>query len=520
MILLSTPLFLSLIALGGMGEGKTIYQQGKSPSGGTVTAIVGNPGTEVPGGIMPCTNCHAPNGRGRPEGGVVPSDITWSALTRPYGVRTASGRQRPAYDETSLVRAIADGVDAAGNQLAVTMPRFRMSAADMKALIGYIKRLGLESDPGVAANVVTVGVFLPPFGTPLNETVRTALNAWFSDLNERGGIFGRRISARYETAGKTAESRLATLRTMMAEEPVFALVAPYAMGIEGDLANLARETGTPVIGPFTRSPKSGFPVNREVFYLHSGPADLARALLNFALAEKGTDTPVAVVHPGTDPAMVNAVSAVQDLATQRGLPTPRLIAANRLPDGTTGMAQSLKAAGIEVIVYLGLGSNAADGAFLDEVRGLDWQPMLLVPADAVGTALLPPPPGSANHVYFAFPNAQENLSGEGYRRYARLQKKYNLPERPSASWLEAIAAASLFEYGLQLAGRQLSRARLVDSLEGLYQWPTGFTPAVTYNPNRRIGARGGYIATIDPAAGHMVPASGWVDARPPPSASP
>ena len=78
-------------------RGKFIYLRGGSPSGREITCYIGDGATEVPAAAMLCANCHGFDGRGNPEGGVVPSDITWEALTKYYGVTHSSGRKHPAY---------------------------------------------------------------------------------------------------------------------------------------------------------------------------------------------------------------------------------------------------------------------------------------------------------------------------------------------------------------------------------------------------------------------------------------
>ena len=60
------------------------------------------------------------------------------------------------------------------------------------------------------------------------------------------------------------------------------------------------------------------------------------------------------------------------------------------------------------------------------------------------------------------------------------------------------------------AGRDLSREKLVTTLEGLYDFDTGLMPPLTYGPNRRIGAQGAYVVTIDPEKRQSTPASGWI----------
>ena len=66
---------------------------------------------------------------------------------------------------------------------------------------------------------------------------------------------------------------------------------------------------------------------------------------------------------------------------------------------------------------------------------------------------------------------------------------------------------------MKQAGRQLSRGRLIEVLEGLSEFDTGLTPPVSYSPNRRIGVRGAYVLAIDLEGGTMMPASGWIDSR-------
>jgi len=55
----------------------------------------------------------------------------------------------------------------------------------------------------------------------------------------------------------------------------------------------------------------------------------------------------------------------------------------------------------------------------------------------------------------------------------------------------------------------LSREKLVTALEGLYEYDTGVTPGITFGPNRRVGAMGAYVLSIDPAKREFI-SNGWV----------
>ena len=128
-------------------RGREIYFGLEAPAAPRITARSGNPPTEVPGTLLACVNCHGKDGKGNPEAAIMPASITWATLTKPYDSPHADGRTRPAYTERLLVRAVCMGLDPAGNELHVTMPRFQMSREDMNALLAYLKRLGAESAP-------------------------------------------------------------------------------------------------------------------------------------------------------------------------------------------------------------------------------------------------------------------------------------------------------------------------------------------------------------------------------------
>jgi ABC-type branched-subunit amino acid transport system substrate-binding protein len=115
-----------------------------------------------------------------------------------------------------------------------------------------------------------------------------------------------------------------------------------------------------------------------------------------------------------------------------------------------------------------------------------------------------------DRVFLSFPTVPSDLTRTGMEELYALQKKYNFAPRHTASQLLAFAAAKIFVEALQRAGRELSREKLITALEGLYEYDTGVTPRITFGPNRRVGAMGGYVISVDPAKKEFVAVSGWV----------
>ncbi|HYG78911.1 MAG TPA: ABC transporter substrate-binding protein, partial [Pyrinomonadaceae bacterium] len=284
-------------------RGKQIYVRGTTPEGREILAYLGDDPIEVPGSTLPCANCHGLDGRGKPEGGVVPTNLSWETLTKPYEVTQASGRRRPPYTERALELAITRGLDPAGNKLHLAMPRYQMAREDMADLVAYLKRVGTDRDPGLTERSITVGTIVPVRGelAGVGQAIRAALTAFFDEVNSRGGIYNRKVELKVIETADTPAATAANLRRTLQDGQVFALAGAFTAGADREIAALADELGVPVIGPLTLSPQTGRPLNRQVFYLLSGLEEQARALVSYASRNsQGDKAGVLVVYPETE----------------------------------------------------------------------------------------------------------------------------------------------------------------------------------------------------------------------------
>src|SRR5688500_10181211 len=100
-------------------RGKALYFRGESASGKEITAILGD--FDVPASTLNCAGCHGLRGEGKTEGGVTAGNLTWTNLIKAYGHTHPSGRKHGAFDEMLFTRALVQGVDPAGNELAKAM---------------------------------------------------------------------------------------------------------------------------------------------------------------------------------------------------------------------------------------------------------------------------------------------------------------------------------------------------------------------------------------------------------------
>jgi ABC-type branched-subunit amino acid transport system substrate-binding protein len=466
---------------------------------------------EVPGSTLNCAGCHGRRGEGKTEGGVVAGNLTWSNLTKSYGHTHPTGRKHGPFTESSFTTAVVRGVDPSGNELVVAMPRYRISLEDMNDLIAYIKRLEFDRDPGLTSESIDVGVPLPTNSAlaDLGESVRQVMSAYFDDLNARGGIYNRKIKPHF-TEGSASMS--ANLRDLNSKNQLFAFIGGVSAGADKEIAAVAREEEIPFVGPATLLPQVEHPPNRYVFYLLPGVSEQAAALMNFADQQLGVKKSHAVVlFPETElPAA--AAEAALARAKEAGWTDVVKMTYSATTFDANKLAQQLKTEGTAAVFLFGPGNDVDN--FVRAASALQWAPYVLSLGVFTSKDLAASVTAAfTKKIFLAFPTVPGDVTPDGLAEYRALVEKYKLPAQHTAAQVAALAAAKTFVEGLKRAGADLSREQLVTTLEGLYEYDTGLTPKLVFGPNRRVGAAGAYVITIDAETKQFVSASGWVAAK-------
>jgi ABC-type branched-subunit amino acid transport system substrate-binding protein len=469
-------------------NGREIYLRGQGSGKVPVRAAIGDGDTIVPGTLMPCANCHGTDGLGKPEAGVTPPSIRWNDLTKPYEVTEANGRKHLPYDEALLRRAIGMGIDSAGNRLSDTMPRFQMERTQIDDLISYLKVIGAP-DPGLTDSSIRLGVLLPPPGSlaAFGDAVKQVLTAYFDDVNRSGGVYGRRIELKFGEAPSNLAGFEPALRGFLEEsDPAFALAGSYFAGRESEASRVLRQDGVPTVGVFALYPQLDFPVNPYIFYLDAGVRGEAEALAGYA--ESGHGKPAGMVVYDGDSArrVAEAVSG----AARRMKWT--LMSAGADPGtewANDGAILFLcPAAAIERLIAVSIAKGGSNLSFL-------------IPGSLASPALLSAPASLGGRAVFAFSNASAARPPQAMAQYQRLAARHHLDNQNLTARLTALADARIVHAALVRAGRELSRDKLVEALEGMYEVEAGLALPVSFGPNRRVGIPGAKIVIPDAKTG-------------------
>jgi ABC-type branched-subunit amino acid transport system substrate-binding protein len=450
-------------------RGREIYLHGRSAAG-PITAFFGaDDGGMIDASVVPCASCHGADGRGVPEGTVAPSDVRWSVLSKPF-IGADGGRHRPRYDGGLMIRAVRDAIDAAGTPLFAVMPRYRIDDRDLDDLVAYLRRLGDEPQPGLDDATIVIGTVVPLSGprAPAGEAARGVISGYFDDINAAGGLFGRRL--------KLEAIEAATAAKKIAGGQFFGVV-----GVSSDDSSLDEVVSAeriPLVTPFVTAVESRSAVSS--FFIFPDLESQAIALIDF-MAERAGKGPlrVAIVHDGGKLADAAAAAAAQHC-------------------NSIGWTVGKRDA--EILLAVGDVDVPAVAATIKA-------PRILIAGASVTQSLFDL---RGRTVFVAAPTLPGDISEEGRDEIESFATRHHLSQGQRGTEIAAYAAVKVFVEAVRRGGRDVTREKVIASLEHLYGFATGVTPAITYGPNRHIGSVGAYVVGIDFERRTFAPASRWM----------
>jgi ABC-type branched-subunit amino acid transport system substrate-binding protein/cytochrome c553 len=482
-----------------IGRGRKIYLSGVPENGAPLLASVGNAGMQVPAGLLKCANCHGRDGRGKAEGGVTPANIRWEELSRPVGVG-AAGRRRPAYTSKLLIRALTTGIDAGGHRLDAAMPRYQLTHEQAADVIAYLEVLGAEADPGVTATTLKVAVLLPPASVRGGaQAIRVPLAAFVDGVNSTGGLYGRQVNLVFLATPQEVGKRAGAIRTFVEREQPFCLVASFTAGCEEELGGYLEENAIPSIGPLALYGLAEGSRPRQAFQVVAGLAGQGEALASFAAKLPELAHPKAlIVRPEDDAAMREVTAGLSKRLIEAGWHEPREAA----PEGVAAVEH------VDAVFWFA----PADGLPAFFRAAASAPPFLFAPSALAGGEFLTAPAGFAGRIFCAFPSLPSDQSAIGRKELQDLTGEATASNGSLAR--PALASVKLLVHGLRQAGREVSRAKLIDVLETLYSYETEQIPALTFTANRHLGAAGAHVVGVDVEQHSFILPSTWVLLRP------
>lgn len=290
-----------------VAAGRALYLEGRS-AGGAALAATTSGNAQGSGGNFACVNCHRPSGLGASEGNTYVLPITGAMLFAPrelnrtrnfsrlfhqnrtpdFVARMRQPRMRPAYTQASLLRALREGTDPAGQALDPVMPRYDISARDVANLTAYLNTLSARPDPGVDDSTLHIATIVSehvdaPARAAMLKVLQTYVD-WFNLAlaNDRSrGQFSpyyhsdlirnyKRLKLHvWELQGAPA-TWPAQLARKYREQAVFFVASGMVDGPWGPVADFCDHERLPCLFPNTELPRTAQAAGGYSFYFSRG----------------------------------------------------------------------------------------------------------------------------------------------------------------------------------------------------------------------------------------------------------
>jgi ABC-type branched-subunit amino acid transport system substrate-binding protein len=369
-------------------------------------------------------------------------------------------------------------------------------AADMRVNALQSKQPNTPQ-PGVTANSITIGSLAPLTGdnAETGSAVKAVLTAYFDDLNQHGGIYGRRIVRRFAESGDSSASTLKNAKRLAAT-PVFAMVAPFVPDAEQKLASVAQASKMPLVGLLALSVPNE-PVNREVFYLLPGFQQLEQELVRFAATGKTAEKTAVVV---ADNKLETDVAAAMQ-ATWKEISVDKPQEFEYSAAKGEDVVRDLHSQGIERVFFIGDGEQLAP--WIQAADKAEWAPRVFALGPLLDESILGAPARFQGRIFAAYPQLQPEVGAVDEFDY--FLSSHNLASDHRLVQISAYCAAKILVEALAHAGKNLTREKLILALEQMRDFRTGLLPGITFGANRRVGSFKAEIVCVDLASHSFQP---------------
>jgi len=355
-------------------------------------------------------------------------------------------------------------------------------------LLGLGLGVAQAAEVGVTDNRILLGESAPFTGAAAQLGIQYNLGAevYFDNLNNAGGVFGRKI--KIVTADDKYEASLAAVNTqqLIEDEHVFALFGYVGTPTSNAAMPIFTREHVPFFAPFTGAESLRNPVNRYVFNLRAGYYDETEHLVDQLANLSITDIAVFYQNDAYGQA---GLAGIERAMQKRNL---KISATATVERNSTDVAKAVAAfLPKQPAVIIQISAYQSCAALIREMKAHGYTGQFynvsFVGSAALADVLNDSGPGVVISQVVPFP-WKPNLPI--VREFQHAMQAAGKADRIDYSSLEGYIAARVFTEGLRRAGANLTREGLVSALETIN--PANFDGGgfdVSFNPRSHSGSR-------------------------------
>jgi len=336
------------------------------------------------------------------------------------------------------------------------------------------------NDSGISDKEILVCAYQPETG---NESsyfrMGKGADAWFKHVNDAGGIGGRMINFEMVDDGYQPARTRVIVEQFIKRDKCFAIVAALGSAPTVAVIDYVTEGNMPLIGPGTGAQKVVTFPSKWVFPLYPSYEDEGRQLTHFA-SEVFKAKKIAVLYQN-DPSGKSHIAGIDSVKDKYGIEVVAEKGYDPKDIDVSSQVIAMKDANPDAVICSCAPEPAAK--FYTERKRLGWN----VPVVNVFFGKSPKVPELAGNdavegVYFSTIFRDFDSPAPQIKEAKEILSKYYPQEQPDPIHLWGFTGAQVFTEAMKRmtdAGGDITRDRLVETLEGIKNWTGSVVPNIT-----------------------------------------
>ena len=342
----------------------------------------------------------------------------------------------------------------------------------------------LANAQGVTDTQIVLGqsVALSGPAEQLGKDMQTGANLYFSQLNARGGVNGRKVVLKTLDDGYEPQNAVANTKKLINEEKVFALFGYVGTPTSNAVLPIFTEARVPFVGPFTGAESLRAPHNRYIFHVRASYFDETEAIVQHLTAMSVNKIAVFYQNDGYGLA---GLAGVERALKKRNMALAAKSTVERNTVDVKKAVEEMAKADPQAIIMISAYKSCA--AFIKDMKKAGKSPTFwnvsFVGSKALAKELEREGRGVQISQVVPFPWDSTVPVVKEYRR-AMEEAKQELGFGTLEGWI----AAKVMTEGLRRAGRKLDRETFIRAMETMTEYDVGGFK-VSYGPDNHNGSK-------------------------------
>jgi len=350
---------------------------------------------------------------------------------------------------------------------------------------------------GVSKGEIVLGMHTDLSGPAATYGVSSsnAVKMRFDEVNEKGGIHGRKIKLIIEDTQYQVPRAVQAGTKLIGRDRIFAMVAPLGTPMNNALFKDQFEAGVPNLFPLSAARSMYEPFNRLKFYGAASYVDQVRAGINYFATKKGKKS-VCAMYQDTDFGK-EVMDGIQMQADKLKIRIAETVTHKPTDQDFTAQITKLKGAGCDLVV---LGTIVRDSIVpYATARKIGWTDVDFLGSAASYDLFVAAAQGGVTEGLYAMGLTdmpyRDTLSPTAQAWFDRYKERYKTD--PNIGAVYGHVAADLTVVGLDKAGSDLTLDSFIKGLESIKGYHDIFNgPEVTFGPDKHQGANSSFLAVV------------------------